>query len=215
MNLVKCQNGHFYDESRFDECPHCVLVSDQSDNVTVPIMNLGRDVVTVPMTNSDSSGSEVTEAQSVSSLGDAVKSAIGGSSALGDNDGKTVGFYSRTMGTEPVVGWLVCLTKEHFGEDFRLKSGRNFIGRSSEMDVVISKDNAVSREKHAIIVYEPKSQKFIVMPGESKELCYLNGDVVLTPMELNAGDKLSVGETNLMFIPCCGPEFTWDDIKKE
>ena len=23
MNLVRCENGHFYDSERFDECPHC------------------------------------------------------------------------------------------------------------------------------------------------------------------------------------------------
>ena len=53
------------------------------------------------------------------------------------------------------------------------------------------------------------------MPGESKELCYLGGEVVLTPKELNPGDKITVGETDLMFIPCCSDTFTWDDVKKE
>jgi len=172
-------------------------------------MYSNEDVVTAPLTGPVFSQSDVTEAQGMPSLGDAVKSAIGGS------DEKTVGYYERSMGTEPVVGWLICLTGGHFGEDFRLKSGRNFIGRSTEMDVVIAKDSAVSREKHAIVVYEPKGRKFLAMPGEAKELCYLNGDVVLTPVEINSGDKLSLGETELMFIPCCGEEFSWDDVKKE
>ena len=34
------------------------------------------------------------------------------------------------------------------------------------------------------------------------------------PME--ARDILQIGETKLMFIPLCGPEFTWEDyIEKE
>ena len=24
MNLKKCENGHFFDNNNFDECPHCV-----------------------------------------------------------------------------------------------------------------------------------------------------------------------------------------------
>lgn len=208
MNLVKCQNGHFFDASRFGSCPHCLLGSDESDNVTVPVLNTDADVVTMPLTGSATSQSEVTEALGISSLGEAIKNAIG-------DDEKTVGFYSRSLGAEPVVGWLVCLTSGHFGEDFRLKSGRNFIGRSADMDIVISKDTAVSRDKHAIVVYEPKGRDFLVMPGESKELFYLNGEVVLTPLKLNPGDRLSVGETNLMFIPCCSEVFTWDDVTKE
>ena len=219
MNLVKCQNGHFFDKNRFESCPHCIPGSNQNDFITMPVLNTGGDVITVPLTESAASSSEVTEAHDSPSLGDAVKSAIGGApdhaAAVGDGDGKTVGFYARSMGTEPVVGWLVCITKGHFGEDFRLISGRNFIGRSADMDVVISKDNTVSRDKHAIVVYEPKGRNFLVMPGESKELCYLGGEVVLTPKELKPGDKLTVGETDLMFIPCCNDTFTWDDVKKE
>jgi len=216
MNLVKCQSGHFYDESRFDSCPHCASGSGMGDNVTVPVFNTGGDVVTEAITGAAVSQSEVTEAHNPSSLMDAVKSAIGGTPAAASaDDEKTVSFYSRSMGVEPVVGWLVCIKGGHFGEDFRLKSGRNFIGRGNDMDVVISKDNAVSREKHAIVVYEPKGRQFIVMPGESKELCYLGGNVVLTPAPIELGARLTVGETDLMFIPCCGPEFTWDHEKKE
>ena len=216
MNLVKCQNGHFYDESRFDNCPHCASGQGMGDNVTVPMMNTGGDVVTEAITGAAASQSELTEAQGNSSLMEAVKSAIGGSAGqVGGADEKTVSIYSKAIGVEPVVGWLICTKGEHFGQDFRLKSGRNFIGRGADMDVVISKDSAVSRERHAIVVYEPKGRNFIVMPGESKELCYLNGDVVLTPADLGLGCMLTVGESELMFIPCCGPAFTWDELKKE
>jgi serine/threonine protein kinase len=183
MNLIRCKNGHFYDESRFDTCPHCTSGSVRRDSITMPVMNTG--------------------------------GAPAQAAPIGGNDQKTFSFYSKAMGIEPVVGWLVCVTSAHFGEDFRLKSGRNFIGRGAYMDVVISNDNAVSCEKHAIVVFEPKGRMFLVMPGESKELCYLNNEVVLTPKELNPGDRLTVGETSLMFIPCCGPEFTWDDAIKE
>ena len=198
MNLVKCPNGHFYDENSFQTCPHCTEASARNDNITMPVNQSSKDVVT----------SDIHGASGGRALKDAIKAATG-------DDEKTVGFYKKSIGTEPVVGWLVSVKGAHFGEDFRLKSGRNFIGRASEMDVIIANDSAVSRERHAIVVYEPKGGSFLVMPGESKELCYLNGEVVLTPVDIKHSDILSVGDTDLMFIPCCSPEFNWDDVKKE
>ena len=114
-----------------------------------------------------------------------------------------------------VVGWLVCIEGNHFGEDFKLKTGKNFIGRSSAMDVVLSGDASVSRDRHAIVVYEPKSNIFLVQPGDSKELFYVNDEVVLSAQEIKGYDVLSVGNSKLMFIPCCSDRFNWDAVKNE
>lgn len=215
MKLIKCNNGHFYDEERYETCPHCKGVSSQGDNVTVPVMRSpANDAVTVAL-NQGSNQEETTPLQSneKSSLKEAVSAASAGKIELSGD--KTVGFFSHTIGTEPVVGWLVCVGGEHFGEDFKLKSGRNFIGRAAGMDVSISKDTTVSRERHAIIVYEPRGNTFIVQPGDSKELCYLNDEVVLAPREIKVNDKLLVGKTELMFIPCCSKAFHWDMVKRD
>lgn len=219
MKLVKCKNGHFYDEERYDSCPHCSGTLNQGDNLTVPVMRAAaNDAVTVAMDTAPARetvpATPVQEvARNSNSLKDAVTAAsIGEVEISGD---KTVGFFSHTIGMEPVVGWLVCITGEHFGEDFKLKSGRNFIGRASNMDVSITRDTTVSRERHAVLVYEPRGNVFIVQPGDSKELCYLNDEVVLAPKEIKVNDKLLVGKTQLMFIPCCSKEFNWDMVKKE
>lgn len=220
MKLVKCGNGHFYDEERYQNCPHCTAPSVRDDNLTQPLMRGPvNDEVTVAMSSTMSESvapAPVTPAPQVSkeggSLQDAVNAASGGMTASLDGD-KTVGFFSRKIGTEPVVGWLVCVAGEHFGEDFKLKSGRNFIGRSASMDVAITRDTTVSRERHAVVVYEPRGNKFIVQPGESKELCYLNDDVVLSPCEIKLHDHLVVGKTELMFVPCCTESFNWDMVQ--
>lgn len=130
---------------------------------------------------------------------------------------KTVGVYDDlgAEDIEPVVGWLVAISGDHLGQDFKLKTGRNFIGRSAEMDVALEKDNSISREKHAIILYEPKSNMFLVQPGDAKQLFYLNEKVVLEATKIAAYDVLSLGETNLLFIPCCSAKFNWDSVKKE
>ncbi len=125
----------------------------------------------------------------------------------------TIGYFGDVE-VQPVVGWLVAIAGSHFGEGFKLKSGRNFIGRAMDMDVALTGDNSISREKHAVIVYEPKSNIFLVQPGDAKELFYLNEKVVLAATEIKAYDKLNLGETELLFVPCCSDKFNWDSVKK-
>ena len=73
-------------------------------------------------------------------------------------------------------------------------------------------DKRVSRNKHAIIIYEPKNKMFMVQPGESRELFYLNGNVVLNTEKIEQNDRLYIGETELLFIPLCGENFSWDEL---
>ena len=222
MKLVKCNSGHFYDEEKYESCPHCSS-QERDGQVTVPVMrSASNDAVTVAMNNMDAgktvpaaSVEQFSAKEAKSSLKEAVKAATEGAVQPAVSGDKTIGFFSHTIGKEPVVGWLVCVQGPHFGEDFKLKSGRNFIGRAASMDVSIAKDTTVSREKHGILVYEPKGNIFLLQPGDSKELCYLNEEVVLSPKEIKVHDRLSVGATELMFIPCCTSLFNWDMVKKE
>ncbi|MEE3429015.1 MAG: FHA domain-containing protein [Ruminococcus sp.] len=130
---------------------------------------------------------------------------------------KTVGIFvnnKNNTSTQPVVGWLVCVDGDHFGEDFRICMGRNFIGRAKTMDIVLSKDAHVSRDKHAVIVYEPKNNMFVIQAGESKELTYLNEEVVLSPKELAPYDTITLGSTKLLFVPFCSDKFKWEQVDK-
>ena len=54
-------------------------------------------------------------------------------------------------------------------------------------------------EKHAIIIYEPHERTFIAQPGESSELYYLNGKVVLNNEILKSHDVLEIGSAKLLF----------------
>ena len=119
----------------------------------------------------------------------------------------------------PCVGWLVALGGEHIGTDFRLKVGKNFIGRSPKMDIALTEDKSVSRERHAIVVYDPKSNMYLIQPGDSSSLAYHNNNLLLTPEKLEAYDMITVGDVNLLFMPLCGAKFSWgsvlDELKKK
>lgn len=131
-----------------------------------------------------------------------------------DTDEKTVGFFhlnNPKINIEPVVGWLVCIRGKDFGKSFNLKSGRNFIGRDASMDVSIPGDKSISRQCHAVILYDPKSKMFLVQPGTSRELFYLNDKVVLGVKEIAPYQVLTIGDTDLMFVPFCCEQFNWED----
>lgn len=128
-----------------------------------------------------------------------------------DDECKTVSFSGRQEDAkEPLVGWLVGLNGEVYGEGFPLVTGRNYIGRGADMDVVLRGDPSVSRNKHAIIIYDPKNRQFLVQPGESKELFYLNDKVVLDTLTIINGSVLCIGETKLKFVALCGEDFSWE-----
>ena len=193
MTLVKCPNGHYYDSSRFgNNCPHCGMSG---------AVNVGADQTTVPLNIPDAPqpSNAVTEQLTTSQPND---------------DDRTLPVTSDMLDgmvekQAPVVGWLVCTDGVNKGTDYRLHQGRNFIGRSQEMDVCIMGDNTVSRSSHAIVVYDPRSNAYLAQPGSSKELFYVNDKLVLNPVELKAMDILNIGNTKLMFVPLCGEKFHW------
>lgn len=201
MKLRKCENGHFYDEEKYAFCPHCKKES------------LGEDVdFTISMSSGFAPEDEektepLTDIGPIQNLQKEIKQ-------VQKEQDLTVGYYTDKIGIEPVVGWLVCVHGEQKGKSFELHAGRNFIGRGRDMDIVLEKDMAVSRNKHAILIYEARSKIFLAQAGESRELFYINDEVVLSNVKLKAYDELLIGNTKLLFVPFSGDSFTWDEEDK-
>ena len=129
--------------------------------------------------------------------------------------GKTVGMMQSQMGFDPVVGWLACVAGPSRGKSYTIRGGVNSIGRSERMDIVITGDLKISSENHAKISYSDKHNRFNLLPGEGRNIVYLNDEEVFTPMPLNAYDLIDFGETKLLFIPLCGERFTWKTEEKD
>lgn len=117
--------------------------------------------------------------------------------------------------SSPCVGWLIAIGGNHIGQDYHLKVGKNFIGRDLQMDIALTGDKSVSRNRHAIVVYEPKQHLYLIQPGDSSGLVYKNNEVVLSPVKLEAYDMITVGEVNLLFMPLCGERFNWSTLLEE
>jgi hypothetical protein len=181
--MVRCPEGHFYDPSKHQACPWCALPPDAGSNQqkTRPVGQVESPppLPTVPM---------------------------------GAKPGATrrVGMDAATGSKlEPVVGWLVCLDGPDRGRDFRLHAEKNFIGRSQAMDVCIPSDDTISREKHGIVIFDPKKQMFWILPGDASGLVYLNGEIVHSPTQFKRDDVLEVGQTKLVLVPFCGDKYSW------
>lgn len=87
-----------------------------------------------------------------------VNTAVSGWEEPEEDENCTVGYYAQVIGVEPVVGWMVCIKGAYRGESFKLKSGRNFIGRAANMDIVLGcRPERVCGFCHAAVVYDPKA----------------------------------------------------------
>jgi hypothetical protein len=104
-------------------------------------------------------------------------------------------------GTRPVVGWLVCVEGPDRGKDFRLHAEKNFIGRDNGMDICLARDEAVSRGRHAIVVFDPKKRNFWLYPGEAQGLVYLREELVNSPVQVGPYEVIEVGASKLVIVP--------------
>ena len=195
-----------------------VPVSGFSGGVTMPVSGFGgySGGETVPVNGYD--GGETVP----------VTKPLSGTPAADDEE-KTVGLYDNIFGsggttrppvpsnesvqqTSPCVGWLVCIGGDHIGRDFRLFEGRNTIGRSESNGIALRGDKSVSKEPQAIVAYEPKNNKFFAVPGTSRSLAYVNGQVLLGMTEIHKNDIIELGKAKLMLIPCCDEKFSWNIV---
>ncbi|SNS15147.1 Inner membrane component of T3SS domain-containing protein [Anaerovirgula multivorans] len=116
---------------------------------------------------------------------------------------------------QPVCGWIVCVEGARVGKDYKIREGKNFIGRADDMDIQILGDNKISRRNHAIVVYDAKKRSYVLLPGDASGIAYLNDEAVYVPTPLSAYDVIELGKSKFLFMPFCGEHFEWDDTDRE
>lgn len=115
---------------------------------------------------------------------------------------------------DPVVGWLAVVGGPGAGGFVRLGYGMNSIGRSDDQRCRLNfGDEQISRQNHANISYEPRERRFFLQHGGGQNLTYVNGSLVLQPVELSGGEMITLGGTTLRFVPLCGASFDYPDIQ--
>ena len=179
--MIRCAEGHFWDPAKHSACPWCGVAAQAA------------------VEESDASP----KTRPVRAI-DAAPAA-----ARIQEHGVTKALHREPTGVSPVVGWLVCIEGPDKGRDFRLHAEKNFIGRSHAMDVAITGDEAISRDKHASVTFDPKKKAFWVAPGDSSGLVYLNDELVNTPVQMNGDDVLELGSTKVVLVPLHTSKAQW------
>jgi hypothetical protein len=215
--MIRCPQGHFFDPSKHATCPWCappVGVEISGSEQTRPVHPGVGDLMGAAPLGAPPLGAPPL---GMSGPPPPLPGAPPPLAPFGPPAASPPPVATRRAGQDtgghsihdPVVGWLVCLEGPDRGRDFRLHGEKNFIGRSPIMDVCVPGDDTISREKHGVLIFDPKKQAFWVLPGESAGLVYLNGEIVHSPTPINRDDVLELGQTKLVLIPFCGDKYTW------
>jgi len=180
--MIRCPEGHFYDPAKQPACPWCGVVA---------------------------AGAKAESAEGKTQPLRPVDSAPAPQQSKAPAYGATKALHREPSGVSPVVGWLVCVEGPDRGQDYRIHMEKNFIGRSSAMDIAIANDESISREKHATITFDPKKRMFWLVPGDSTGLVYLNETLVNSPAELKPDDVIELGKSKLVLVPFQSEKFQW------
>lgn len=213
MAAIECGRGHLYDPDIYASCPYCNSAQPVINFGGVPVGDAGK---TAPIGGGPAAGGGGApfvpgQEQAVVNDGKTMPPKGYQTQRKVDEENKTLGFMQEKLGLDPVVGWLVCIEGKEKGKDYKLRGQINTIGRSEKMDVCIRGDKTISSENHARLSYSEKNNRFKLIPAESRNIIYLNGEEVFAAEPLAAYDVIDFGETKLMFLPFCSERFTWSE----
>lgn len=115
---------------------------------------------------------------------------------------------------DPVVGWLVVVGGPGLGAYRPVFEGNNTLGRSTANRVPIDfGDETISNDEQAYIRYDSADRSFLFVPNMAKtNVVSVNESRPAQPVRLQAMDLITVGRTQLVFVPFCGPEFDWSEL---
>lgn len=119
-----------------------------------------------------------------------------------------------TFEQDPVVGWLVVVGGPGLGAFRPVFEGNNTLGRSPTQRIPIDfGDDSISSEEQAYIRYDSTDRSFLFVPNLAKtNVVSINDKRPAGAVELSQMDVITVGRTQLVFVPFCGPEFDWSEL---
>jgi hypothetical protein len=115
---------------------------------------------------------------------------------------------------DPVVGWLVVVGGPGMGQYRPVFEGNNTVGRADTNRVALDfGDDAISSEEQAYIRYDSAERSFLFVPNLAKtNVVSVNDKRPAGAIPLTSMDVITVGRTQLVFVPFCGPDFDWSAI---
>jgi hypothetical protein len=117
---------------------------------------------------------------------------------------------------DPVVGWLVVVGGPGLGSYRPIYEGNNAVGRGSDQRIPIDfGDNTISSTEQAYIRYDSMDRSFLFVPNLSKtNVVAINNKKPTGAVKLEQMDVITMGRTQLAFVPFCGEEFDWSELSE-
>lgn len=205
QKLVNCPNGHLYDGNKHAFCPIC---QNGGFSRTVDV-------------NTGAASGQFTQTTDPISGG----APIGGTTpnfgvttppAGAQPFGHTIAVDPATPdgAPSPVVGWLVAVEGPNRGADYRIHVGYNYIGRERG-DIRIGGDMSISGEKDSNITFVSQTGKFYIAHEQGKNVLLVNDvPAIGNGIELHNYDRITIGNTKLLFVGLCGEQFSWSEKKE-
>ncbi len=115
---------------------------------------------------------------------------------------------------DPVVGWLVVVGGQGLGAFRPIFEGNNTVGRGKSQRIPIDfGDETISNEEQAYLRYDSVDRKFLLVPNLAKtNIVAVNDKKPTGAVELAPMDLITMGRTQLVFVPFCGHEFDWAEL---
>jgi hypothetical protein len=116
--------------------------------------------------------------------------------------------------SDPVVGWLVVVGGPGLGSFRPIFEGNNAVGRGKDQRIPIDfGDATISSEEQAYIRYDSMDRSFLFVPNLSKtNIVAINDKKPTGATKLELMDVITMGRTQLAFVPFCGEEFDWSEL---
>lgn len=100
----------------------------------------------------------------------------------------------------PVVGWLVALSGNHKGEDFRIREGKNAIGKDLGCDICLQDDHVSYRHANINYIVKGDERLFVLVDLDSTNGTYLNdSEEPVFHEELVDNDTITFGTSKCKF----------------
>ena len=117
---------------------------------------------------------------------------------------------------DPVVGWLVVVGGPGLGAYRPIYEGNNGIGRGKQQRIPLDfGDDTISSEEQAWIRYDSVDRSFLFVPNLSKtNIVSINDKKPTGAVKLELMDVITIGRTQVAFVPFCGEEFDWSELSE-
>ncbi|MGQ0455726.1 MAG: FHA domain-containing protein [Hyphomicrobium sp.] len=117
---------------------------------------------------------------------------------------------------DPVVGFLIVVGGPGLGAHRSIYEGNNTVGRAGANRIPLDfGDETISADAQAYIRYDSSDRSFLFVPNLAKtNVAAVNDKRPTAAVELKAMDVITLGRTQVAFVPFCGPEFDWSEISE-